>query len=292
MLINRNSFYKAVALTFVMIATLLCIAGVANAATVPDGHVGIRIAWGKAQNETLSPGWYFDLNPFHEYVIMNCRWQKYEMQTAAFSKDMQQVDIQCSMSYSLQADGALNMYKTVGEDYADKIMRPRFLDALKSTFAKYSAEELVANRESISYEVAALLADQLSIYSVYVRDVSIEDIDFTNAFTDAIEAKQVATQKLLQVQTEQQQLTLEKKAQAERDVIAAETALSVAKIEAEAVEYAGQKEAAANKAISESLTPELIDYYKIQKWNGKLPTVTAGGATPILNIGEVTDSVE
>ena len=75
---------------------------------------------------------------------------------------------------------------------------------------------------------------------------------------------------------------MEKEAQAKREIIAAEAALEVSKIEAEAVEYAGQKEAAANKAISESVTPELVEYYKIQRWDGALPGIT--GADSIITM--------
>ena len=69
---------------------------------------------------------------------------------------------------------------------------------------------------------------------------------------------------------------------AERQVIAANAALEVSKIEAEAVEYAGQKKAAENKAIASSLSSQLIDYYTVQQWDGKLPTVTDG--TPFISM--------
>ena len=92
----------------------------------------------------------------------------------------------------------------------------------------------------------------------------------------------MAQQTYEKAKTEQNQLTMEKQAEAERQVIAANAALEVSKIEAEAVEYAGQKEAAANKAIASSLTSQLIDYYKVQQWDGKLPTVTDG--TPFISM--------
>ena len=81
---------------------------------------------------------------------------------------------------------------------------------------------------------------------------------------------------------EQAQKTMEQEAQAQRNVIdanaasevariQAESDLRVTKIQADAAEYAGQKEAAKNKAISEFLTKDLLDYYYVQQWNGKLP---------------------
>lgn len=263
----------------------------AKAASVPEGHVGIVIKWSKAQDETLSPGFYFT-NPFTTKVkLMDMRWQKYTTQTSAFSKDIQQVDITVSMSYQIQNGGALRLYKEVGMDYADKIMLPRLLDALKSTFARYSAEELVANREKISREVKELLSEQLLFYKLEVREIAIEDIDFTDAYTNAIEAKQVATQKMLQVETEQEQQTLVEQAEAERARIrtesAAEQKLISAKADAEAVKIAADAEAYRLEMESKNITDNLIRKETIEKWDGKLPTITGADAVPLIDVGDV-----
>lgn len=266
--------------------TMLCACD-AQAATVPEGHVGIVIKWGKAEDETLPPGFYFT-NPIGTSIkLMDMRWQKYSAQTSAFSKDIQQVDITMSMSYQIQTGGALRLYKEVGMDYADKIMLPRLLDALKSTFARYSAEELVANREKISREVKDLLSEQLLFYKLEVREIAIEDIDFTDAYTDAIEAKQVATQRMMQVETEQEQQTLVAQEEAKRAKIQAEAAaeqkLIQAQADAEAVKIAADAEAYRLKMEAEHITDETIRKEMIHKWDGKLPTITGGGTVPILD---------
>ena len=127
-----------------------------------------------------------------------------------------------------------------------------------------------------------ILASFISIIPAGHTDVNIIDFDFSDTCISAIEAKQVAQQTYEKAKTDQNQLTMEKQAEAERQVIAANAALEVSKIEAEAVEYAGQKEAAANKAIASSLSSQLIDYYTVQQWDGKLPTVTDG--TPFISM--------
>lgn len=81
---------------------------------------------------------------------------------------------------------------------------------------------------------------------------------------------------------------MEKEAEAARRVIDAEAAAEVARIEAEAAAYAGEKEAMANEKIAASITQPLIDYYKIQQWDGKLPTVT--GADTIIRMEEGSQS--
>lgn len=259
----------------------------AKAVTVKEGYVGIVVKKGAAQDEVLPPGKYWT-NPFTTDVIqMDTRWQKYSTTTSAFSKDIQQVDIVVSMSYQIENTGALMLYKEVGEDYADKIMLPCLLDALKSTFAKYSAEELISCRETISDQVLEALSEQLLFYKLKVREVAIEDIDFTDAFTNAIEEKQVATQRKLQVETEQEQQTMVAQAEAERARIQAEAEaeekLISARADAESVKIAADAEAYRLEMESKNITDAIIRKETVEKWDGKLPTINGGGTIPMIN---------
>ena len=126
--------------------------------------------------------------------------------------------------------------------------------------------------------------------------VNIENIDFTDAFTDAVEAKQVAAQRKLQAEIEQSQKTMETQQAAERQKINAEAEAAVAKINADAEAYAtkvrSEAEAEANRLIAESLTKELISFNEVKAWNGQLPTFVSGeGSTtlPILNLDGSTE---
>ncbi len=125
-------------------------------------------------------------------------------------------------------------------------------------------------------------------YGINIISVSIENLDFTDAFTDAVEAKQVAAQKKLQAEIEQSQKTMETEQQAERQRIQAEAEAAVAKIEADAAAYAtrvkAEAEAEANKLIAESLTPELIEFQEVQNWNGELPQFVSGDSGTMLPI--------
>ncbi len=262
---------------------------------VPEGHVGVVIRLGEAMNGVLDPGFHWK-SPLASVVLMDTRWQKYETKTSAFSKDIQQVDVILSMSYQMIGSSAVKMYSTVGTDYADKIMRPRLLDALKSTFAKYSAEELISNRERISLEVLELLTHQLAYYDLTVREIAIEDIDFTDAFTDAIEAKQVATQRKLQTETEQEQQTLVAQAEANRAKIAAQAQAERTRIEAQAkadaVKIAADAEAYRLEMEGKNITEMTIRKAAVEKWNGQLPKFTGGDATPVLDLRGLTEGEE
>ena len=150
----------------------------------------------------------------------------------------------------------------------------------------------MANREKLSESIREGLYSELEGYGINVISLSIENIDFTDAFTDAVEAKQVAAQRKLQAEIEQSQMTMETQQQAERQRINAEAEANVARINADAEAYAvkvrSEAEAEANKKIAESLTQNLIEFNQVKAWDGKLPTYVSGeGSTtlPILNLG-------
>ena len=258
---------------------------------VPTGYTGIVTTFGKVEETTLEAGFHFK-SPIQKIILMDNREQKTSFKTEAFSSDIQQVDINGSINYAINKTTAMNLYREVGTDYFDKLVYPRMLENTKSVFSKYTAENLVAYREALSIQIRDSLSKELGEYGITVINISIENIDFTDSFTDAVEAKQVAAQKKLQAEIEQQQKTMETQQQAERQRIQAEAEANVAKINADAKAYAvkvqAEAEAAANELISASLTDKLINLTEIKQWNGALPQFVSGDgsiALPILGTG-------
>lgn len=218
---------------------------------------------------------------------MDNRTQKVQIQTSAFSSDIQQVDLTLSLNYCIDQTTAQELYRTVGTNYYDSIIYPRMLENTKAVFSQYTAENLINQRNALSEMIVEVTANDLQDYGITVVSIAIEDIDFTDAFTNAVEAKQVAAQNKLTAQTVQEQQTMEEEqaaaraiiaanAEAEQAIIAAKADLEVVQIQAEASLYAGQREAEMNQRISEALTPELIRYYWIKQWDGKLPSTVLG----------------
>ena len=274
-----------VAVVAVVLVFLTC------TATVQTGYTGIVTTFGKVEAMTLEAGLHFK-SPFQQIISMDNREQKSSFTTEAFSSDIQQVDITGSINYAINKSTAMNLFKEVGTDYFNKLVYPRMLEITKGVFSKYTAENLVANRQKLSESIQAGLHEELDAYGINVISVSIENLDFTDAFTDAVEAKQVAAQRKLQAEIEQGQMTMETQQQAERKRINAEAEANVAKINADADAYAlkvrSEAEAEANRMIAESLTENLIRFNEVKSWDGKLPTYMAGqGAStvPILNLG-------
>ena len=254
--------------------------------TVPTGYTGILTTFGKVEPNTVSAGVHV-IAPWQKIVKLDNRTQKVSVETDTFSKDIQQVKVSLAVNFCIDQATAQELYKTVGVNYYESIVLPRILENVKAVVAEYSAENLVAKRGELSDEILTRLTDDAAAYGINIISISVEDIDFTDEFTDAVERKQVASQNKLAAETEQAQKTMEEqaaadravisaKAKAEQDVIAANAELEVTKIQAEAALYAGEKEAEMNKRIAESLTPNLVKYYYIKQWEGVLPKTVLG----------------
>lgn len=250
---------------------------------VPNGKVAVVTEFGKAQDEVLEPGLHTK-GYFQVLHPMSVQKQKMSVELAAFSSDIQQVNTLITLNYNIDKVNAATLYREIGSDYVSTLMYPRVQENAKIVFSRYTAENLVQKRDVLSTEILALMQEDLSTYGIHVSEVAIEDIDFTDAFTNAVEAKQVATQEKLTAQTQQERLTMEAEAQAERETIAAQAQAERNKIAADAEAYSimtkAEAEAEANAKVAASLSDALIDYVRAQAWDGKLPTIT--GDTPTI----------
>lgn len=282
---------REIALVLVLILCIGLIVDVAEPAygffgRVPTGYVGVITHFGKISDEIYDAG--FHLKGFFAKINkMDVRTQKATTNIAAFSSDIQQVNTSVTINYNVSKENAMVLFSEIGKDYLNTLIAPRLQENVKIVFARYSAENLIQNREMLSTEICSLMREDLGAYGIDVSAIAVEDIDFTDAFTNAVEAKQVASQEKLTAQTQQERLTMEAQAQAERATIEATAQAERAKIEADAEAYViqtkAEAEAAANAKVAASLTQELIDYTKAQLWNGEMPSVM-GDATPILDM--------
>ena len=257
-------------------------------AKVNAGYVGIREYFGKVPDEPLQPG--FHVTRFFEHVHpVDVRTQRNTYQMEAFSSDIQQVIVTVAVNSNVSSESAGTLYKTVGMNYLNTLMEPRLLENVKVVVSQYTAESLIAQRENLSKQILDLMQRDLSSYGIVISNISVENVDFTDAFESSVEAKQVATQEKQRAKTIQEQQTMEAQQAAERQKIAAQAEAEVAKTKADAEAYAvrakAEAEAEANKKINESLTRDLIDYTQVQTWDGKLPTFMGGNSSiPIFNL--------
>ena len=171
-----------------------------------------------------------------------------------------------------------DLYQKVGLDFADKVIDPAFNDFVKEVVPTYPIGEILPKREEIRQRAMTKLGDNLSRYHIIVDDIYFANIRFSPEYEGAIEAKQVAQQ---QVETQKQVL-------AQRE-IEAQQKVATAKGEVESILVVAQGQAKANDALSRSISPILVQYKSIEKWNGILPQVS-GGAVPFIDLGKMGGS--
>ena len=284
---------KVIIILIAAVAALALVVGLCTC-QVPTGYTAIITTFGKVEDHTLESGFHLK-SPFQRIILMDNREQKTSFSTQAFSSDIQQVDVTGSINYAINKSTAMTLFKEVGTDYFNKLINPRMLENTKAVFSKYTAENLVAAREQLSTQIRDNLSREMERYGISIISISIENVDFTDAFTDAVEAKQVAAQKKLQAEIEQGQKTMETEQQAERQKIEAQAKADVIKVNADAEAYStrvqAEAKAEANRQIAESLTDELIRYTQVSQWNGEMPKYVSGSAAEAMPILNVTDDV-
>ncbi len=267
-IINSGSRFnvskKAIIIAVSVIAVVIVLL---NSITIIDaGHTGVINTLGRVSENVLQEGMHFKI-PFVQKIIkMDNRIVKLEVDTEAFSKDLQTVETKLAINYRVSKDKSYAIYKNVGSDYETILVTPAVNEVLKAITAQYTAEESVTNRSLISKGLIEQLNVKLNKNGIYVEDVNIINFEFSEAYITAIEEKQVAEQKLLKAKTEK------------------EEAIVKAEAEAETLRIQSEAQAQANQTLNKSINANLIEYEKIQKWNGELPKVTDGSA--IINFSD------
>jgi regulator of protease activity HflC (stomatin/prohibitin superfamily) len=233
--------------------------------TVPAGSVGIVLHWNQPTGELKSAdgsgGLYFvcGLCGYSVYTMESSAIRQWPINNAnAATKDLQQVDTNITMNFHLDgAPASLTHVYTTLRDNFDNVIGPITLEALKAVTAEYTAQDLIDKRALAKGELDDLLRKRLSVYGIIIDNVSLTDFKFSDQFNQAIEAKVTQEQSALQ----------------------AEAKLKQTQWEAKSTEAAADADAYAMRVKRQSLTPELVEQYAIDKWDGKLPTVMSGGGS-------------
>ena len=240
---------------------------------IPAGHRGVCLWWGSVEKRIMGEGLNF-IVPIAERVIkVDVKVQPHPFKEIdASSKEYQIVKMTGMMNFHIDPSYVNDLYQKVGLDFADKVIDPAFNDFVKEVVPTYPIGEILPKREEIRQRAMKKLGDNLSRYHIIVDDIYFANIRFSAGYEGAVEAKQVAQQ---QVETQKQVL-------AQRE-IEAQQKVATAKGEAESILVVAQGQAKANDALSRSITPILVQYKGIEKWNGILPQVS-GGAVPFVDL--------
>lgn len=167
---------------------------------IPAGHVGVIDFFGNVSDRTLKPGVNV-VNPLANIIKFDARTQEMKEVMNVPSKEGLGVELEISLLYSLSLDNANKIYKTVGEDYVDKILIPQFRSVVRGVTASFEARALyTVERE----QLAKLMEDELSKLvkprGITVEAAPLRQITLPARLTESIEEKLKAEQESQRMQ--------------------------------------------------------------------------------------------
>ena len=269
----RGPKLRTIGIFIILIIIFIILFG--SYAIVPAGHRGVVLWWGSVEKRIMAEGFNFKIPIVEKVVKVDVRVQPHPFREIdAASKEYQMVKLTGMMNFHIDPAYVNDLYQKVGLDFANKVIDPAFNDFVKEVVPIYPITEILPKREEIRKRAMTKLGENLTRYHIIVDDIYFANIRFSPEYERAIEAKQVAQQ---QVETQRQVL-------AQRE-IEAQQKVATAKGEAESIQVVAQGQAKANDLLSRSISPILVQYKSIEKWNGILPQVTSG-AVPIIDLGK------
>ena len=210
---------------------------------------------------------------FQSVKIMSVQTQVYEVDAAAVSKTLQDVKTKVAVNYRLDPRAVGELYRTLGKDYIVIIAAPAIQETVKAITAKYSAEDLILQREIVKEDIAKSFTQRMAERGIIVEIINITNFEFSPEFTQSIEAKMVAAQNILQAENKLKQIEVEARQAEQAAKGRAAAAIAEAEGKAKAIQIVTDAQNNANIVLSGSLTPELLQYIFIDRLSGTIKVI-------------------
>ena len=271
--------------------------------TIEPGFVGI--VFDKASRKvtnTLDPGWVF-INPFTQSItrypvgvqtlVMVQQDQEGQTQgddsVKVGSREGQTMNADVSVQFTVERDKAAQLYQTWAgapiERIEENLVRQVTRSALNDISSQYGWEEIYGEKRiEYTQKVSEEMRRRFGEKFVKFESLNLRGWHLPENLQRALEAKITAQQA-----AEQQEYALEQaQIKAEQDKVQAEGEANAlrarAQGEADATKIRAAAQSEANKQLAQSITPSLIQYEQLQRWDGKLPVFNGGGATPLIDV--------
>lgn len=241
-------------LTFVVLLVL------SSMRTVPAGAVGVLDFFGAVDDRPLPSGLHLWINPLKNMTTMSTRTEVYaasgtgqnfqvnakvyqDNPISVLSEDGLRVKVDVAVWFKVINSNAPRIYKTIGTDYVDKIVRPVTRAVVRDVTVKYKATDLYQEgRSQLAVDIEQMMSKEFKKRGLKCEKAALRDIELPSMVAEAIQQK-------LQAQQEAQKMEFklekeEKEAQRRR------------------IEAKGIKDA--QEIINQTLSKEYLSYYYIE----------------------------
>lgn len=240
----------------------------ASFTNIGSGDLGIEYGASGVIEGQVGPGTHL-IAPWKSVQVVNVKTQSAIFDhLTAFSKESQDVYGNVQVNYHLSPADVQQLYATVGSNWYNTFIPGAVQQDFKEETVKYFTVDIAPNRAAISRDLLVRLQADLRSHSIYVDNVFVQNIDYSPQFRQAIEAKQVASQRAQQAKLD---------ADRQRNLAAGERDATIIRAEGQA---------RANVLLAHSLSDPVIRYLAIQKLNPNVKVILPSGAN-LYNLGSV-----
>lgn len=289
--------------TLIVVAITLLVMGTKAVKVIDTTEVGVVKRFGTITH-TIDSGFNI-INPFTSSVdIYDMRVHIREASFSSYTKDAQPIEASVEYQYELLPDSLMTVAKQFGSyEILESKLKVVVEERAKIVFARYSAMPLLENRSTLSSQVCDEVAELEANFPIHFTSVVVKDIDFSDAFESAVEAKMQAEQNALRAENEKKEAVTRAEQELEVAKIEGEAKIAAAEAEAEAKVASAEIGATAKIAEAEAEARALSIVYKaygdlpdswivnqyISKWDGKLPEYMTGDAANIMLVPNTND---
>lgn len=243
---RQSNIIKAGCAAVAGVVVLACLLG--SWTIIDTGERGVVLRLGRYA-ETMSEGLNFKTPMIDRVIKLNIRDVNLTVDTEVSSGDMQTIKVKTSLIYALDAKSVGTIYQKYNVNYENILIKPLLLESINSVVANYPIESFVEKRAEISERIKDTFVAKAGHDGIIVKSLMITEHDFSDEFNRAIENKKIAEQGALKAKYDLERVTLEAKAQMEKQ---------------------------------KSLNAMVLQEKAIDKWDGKLPQYFSGGELPFI----------
>jgi regulator of protease activity HflC (stomatin/prohibitin superfamily) len=227
-------------------------------AVIEPGQRGVKVTLGQMDRNLLGSGLQF-YNPLTDRISeYSIKQEIRDGQADPLTADQQPISIQYKVQYRIPEGQLLTLFEKYAGDPYDRLVAPQVQEAFRQIVSQYKADAATRNVNTIKNQVLVMVHSNVNSL-VEVTDIPITHVGLPEVLQQAIAQKQVMEQQALQKSYELDKARKE-----------AEITVAQAEAQAKSIELQSQ-------ALQRS--PTLIEYERVKKWNGILPTTMITGGS-------------